>query len=254
MKLKAMFLTACLLGACTTPATQPERAVDETTETLPSARFEQFPSPRALQEAFDRQAAIDGSDRTALCIEIPSGTGCGFETAAFRRAEPHATDFAADFDRMPDEQLDIAPLGDGFVGFVGLYGNGASAARRSHYLGQFETLVRVLSPTITESDLGALVDALKLRASPTRELSTRAESAFAIVSCTQGSGEDAFISCSFDPPSIDTAFLRRLRFVVPFPRPDANDRANIWRDALPEENDEGEDEGGATAPQRAPST
>ena len=248
MKLKAMFLTACLLGACTTPATQPERAVDETTETSPSARFEQFPSPRALQEAFDRQAVIDGSDRTALCIEIPSGTGCGFETAAFRRAEPHATDFAADFDRMPDEQLDIAPLGAGLVGFVGLYGNGASAARRSHYLGQFETLVRVLSPTITESDLGALVDALKLRASPTRELSTRAESAFAIVSCTQGSGEDAFISCSFDPPSIDTAFLRRLRFVVPFPRPDANDRANIWRDALPEENDEGEDEGGATAP------
>ena len=249
MKLKAMLLTACLLGACTTPATQPERAIDETTETLPPARFEQFPAPRALQEAFDRQAAIDGSDCTALCVEIPSGTGCGFETAAFRRAEPHATDFAADFDRMPDEQLDIAPLGDGFVGFVGLYGNGASAARRTHYLGQFATLVRVLSPAITDSDLRALVDTLQLRASPTGELNTRAESAFAIISCTHGSGKDAFTSCSFDPPSIDTAFLRRLRFVVSFPRPDANDRANIWREALPDENEEGEeDEGVATAP------
>ncbi|MDZ4691807.1 hypothetical protein [Terricaulis sp.] len=249
-KLKTMLLTACLLGACATvPATHPERVVEEATETLSPARFEQFPSTRTLQEAFDRQAAIDGSDRTTSCVEIPSGTGCGFETAAFRRAEPQATDFAADFDRMPDEQLDIAPLGDGFVGFVGLYGNGASAARRTHYLGQFATLVRVLSPAITESDLGALVDALQLRASPTRELNTRAESAFADISCTQGAAGDPFVSCSFDPPSIDAAFLRRLRLVETFPLPDATERANIWRDALPAEDEEGtQDEGGASAP------
>ena len=240
MKLKAMFLIACLLGACATPpAGHPERAVDEATETSPHARFEQFPSPRALQEAFDRQATIDGSDRTLSCVEIPSGTGCGFEIIAFRRAETGETALAAPVDRMPDEQFDIAPLGDGFVGFIGLYGNGAIAARRAHYLGQFATLVRALSPTIAESDLDALVDTLQLRAPPTSELSTRVESGFAIISCTQGAGEDPFISCSFDPPSIDTAFLRRLRFVEPFPLPDANDRANIWRGALPEENEEG---------------
>jgi hypothetical protein len=215
MKLKTMLLTACLLGACATaPAAHPERVADEATEGLPPARFEQFPSPRALQDAFDRQATIDGSDRTVFCVEIPSGTGCGFETVAFRRAETRETALAAHVDRMPDEQLDIAPLGDGFVGFVGVYGNGATAARRTHYLGQFATLVRVLSPAITEADLDALVDALQLRASPTRELSTRAEGAFAIISCTQGSGEDPFVSCSFDPLRASTGVFKlppRLR-------------------------------------------
>jgi ATP-dependent 26S proteasome regulatory subunit len=33
--------------------------------------------------------------------------------------------------------------------------------------------------------------------------------------------------------AIDAAFLRRLRFVVPFPFPDAADRAKIWRAAFP---------------------
>ena len=33
--------------------------------------------------------------------------------------------------------------------------------------------------------------------------------------------------------SLDTAFLRRLRFVVNFPFPDAAQRAEIWRRALP---------------------
>ncbi|MBD0273513.1 MAG: ATP-binding protein, partial [Acetobacteraceae bacterium] len=34
-------------------------------------------------------------------------------------------------------------------------------------------------------------------------------------------------------PNLDTAFLRRLRFVVDFPRPDAALRAEIWRRAFP---------------------
>ena len=35
--------------------------------------------------------------------------------------------------------------------------------------------------------------------------------------------------------NIDTAFLRRLRFVVDFPMPDEQDRAEIWKKAIPPE-------------------
>jgi SpoVK/Ycf46/Vps4 family AAA+-type ATPase len=34
--------------------------------------------------------------------------------------------------------------------------------------------------------------------------------------------------------SLDSAFLRRLRFVVQFPFPDASQRAEIWRRAFPD--------------------
>ena len=36
--------------------------------------------------------------------------------------------------------------------------------------------------------------------------------------------------------NLDTAFLRRLRFVIEFPRPDAQARESIWRQCLPEES------------------
>ena len=35
-------------------------------------------------------------------------------------------------------------------------------------------------------------------------------------------------------PNLNTAFLRRLRFVIDFPRPDAAMRAALWRRAFPE--------------------
>jgi ATP-dependent 26S proteasome regulatory subunit len=35
--------------------------------------------------------------------------------------------------------------------------------------------------------------------------------------------------------ALDTAFLRRIRFVVPFPFPDAAQRAEIWRRVFPKE-------------------
>jgi len=38
--------------------------------------------------------------------------------------------------------------------------------------------------------------------------------------------------------NIDPAFQRRLRFVVNFPLPDADDRANLWRNVLPERTPE----------------
>lgn len=41
--------------------------------------------------------------------------------------------------------------------------------------------------------------------------------------------------------NIDAAFLRRLRFVVDFPRPDADARERIWRRCLPAESHELED-------------
>jgi SpoVK/Ycf46/Vps4 family AAA+-type ATPase len=36
--------------------------------------------------------------------------------------------------------------------------------------------------------------------------------------------------------NLDPAFLRRLRFVIEFPRPDASDREKIWRRCLPQES------------------
>jgi predicted kinase len=36
--------------------------------------------------------------------------------------------------------------------------------------------------------------------------------------------------------NLDTAFLRRLRFVIEFPRPDVQARESIWRQCLPEES------------------
>ena len=38
--------------------------------------------------------------------------------------------------------------------------------------------------------------------------------------------------------NIDPAFTRRLRFIVNFPSPDANDRENLWRNVLPENTPE----------------
>src|SRR6185436_18675368 len=36
--------------------------------------------------------------------------------------------------------------------------------------------------------------------------------------------------------NLDSAFLRRLRFIVEFPRPDADARERIWRFCLPDES------------------
>jgi SpoVK/Ycf46/Vps4 family AAA+-type ATPase len=41
--------------------------------------------------------------------------------------------------------------------------------------------------------------------------------------------------------NLDQAFLRRLRFIVDFPRPDAAAREQIWRFCLPEESHELDD-------------
>jgi len=41
--------------------------------------------------------------------------------------------------------------------------------------------------------------------------------------------------------NIDAAFLRRLRFIVDFPRPDADAREKIWRQCLPDESHELDD-------------
>jgi SpoVK/Ycf46/Vps4 family AAA+-type ATPase len=36
--------------------------------------------------------------------------------------------------------------------------------------------------------------------------------------------------------NVDTAFLRRLRFIIDFPRPDAGAREEIWRRCLPRDS------------------
>ena len=41
--------------------------------------------------------------------------------------------------------------------------------------------------------------------------------------------------------NIDAAFIRRLRFIVDFPRPDADAREKIWRQCLPDESHELDD-------------
>lgn len=44
----------------------------------------------------------------------------------------------------------------------------------------------------------------------------------------------AILTTNF-PQNVDQAFLRRLRFVIDFPKPDANAREKIWRQCLPKD-------------------
>ncbi len=157
-----------------------------------------------FREDFNRRAAADKTDRIAIadCVEVHWVMGCGFEMAAFRRAAPSEAAAAAQSGaQMPDEQFDIVGLGGGNVSAIDFYGNGSTPARRTHYVGQMKTLLRVLSPGIGASDVERIIDSLQLRALPARrEPSKPVERPFAIISCSQGADAAAFINCTIEPP------------------------------------------------------
>jgi hypothetical protein len=164
-----------------------------------------FTSPQ-FRDEFNRRAAADHTDRIRIadCVEVHWVMGCGFEMAAFRRAAPSEAAAAAaqSAGQMPDEQFDIVGLGGGNVSAIDFSGNGSTPARRTHYVGQMKTLLRVLSPGIDASDVERIIDSLQLRARPARrEGSTRVARPFAIISCSQGPDAGAFINCTIEPPA-----------------------------------------------------
>ncbi len=161
-----------------------------------------FVSRQSVKDAFDRQAAIDNTDRTvAQCIDVHAVMSCSFVIGAFARDVPEeAAPFNGPDAEMPDELLEITGLNSQLVSNVGLDGNGATPARRFHYLGQFKTLLRVLSPGIGAPEIDKLIYELQLGATPQKELRTKALRPFAKITCAQGGGASAYIQCQTEKP------------------------------------------------------
>ncbi|NJL73453.1 MAG: hypothetical protein HC888_18970 [Candidatus Competibacteraceae bacterium] len=151
---------------------------------------------QALKDAFDRQARVDGTDHTVSeCPDVHGVMSCSFVIDAFARDVPEEAKAAgATAGEMPDEVMDILGPGSEPVSSVGLDGNGATPARRYHYLGQFKTLIRVLSPAIDAAEIDRLIYDLQLGATPQRDLRTGARRPFADIACAQGGGASAISS------------------------------------------------------------
>jgi hypothetical protein len=183
-------LVALSVGACD-PA--PGEKSESAPRVAPANVWSLFVSRQSVKDAFDRQAAIDKTDRTiAECVDVHAVMSCGFVIGAFARDVPEE---AGSLTEMPDEVLDIAGLNSEFVSNIDLDGNGSTPARRFHYLGQFKTLMRVLSPEISAADLDRLIEDLQLGATPQKELHTALARPFAHITCTQGGGASAYIHC-----------------------------------------------------------
>lgn len=161
-----------------------------------------FVSRQSVKDAFDRQAVIDNTDRTvAQCVDVHAVMSCSFVIDAFARDVPEeAAPFKGPDAEMPDELLEITGLDSQLVSNVNLDGNGATPARRFHYLGQFKTLLRVLSPGIAAPEIDKLIYELQLGATPQKELRTSAHRAFANITCAQGGGASAYIQCQTEQP------------------------------------------------------
>lgn len=157
-----------------------------------------FVSRQSVKDAFDHQAGVDKTDRTiADCADVHAVMSCGFAIETFARDMPEE---AGTLKEVPDEVLEITGLNSELVANVDLDGNGSTPARRFHYLGQFKTLMRVLSPGIGAADLDRLIEELKLGATPQEELRTAARRAFANITCAQGGGGSAYIQCQTEKP------------------------------------------------------
>jgi len=193
----AASLLTLSVGACSPapPASAPGTAA-------PVSAWPGFVSRQSVKDAFDRQAGIDKTDRTiAECPDVHAVMSCGFVAGAFVRDAPEeAAALRGANGEMPDELLEITGLNSQLVANVDLDGNGATPARRFHYLGQFKTLIRVLSPGIEAPDIDRLVYELQLGATPQKELHTTARHPFANITCAQGGGASAYIQCQTEPP------------------------------------------------------
>jgi hypothetical protein len=185
-----------------TATPSPEVAVPAAPATVPSTGWPVFATRQSVKDAFDRQADTDKTDRTfGDCPDVHGVMSCSFVIDAFKRDVPEeAAVFKGPNGEMPDEVMDIAGLNSEPVTTIGLDGNGASPARRYHYIGQFKTLMRILSPGIGTDDLDTLIEELQLGATPQTEVRSAATRPFASLTCTQGGGKKAFIHCQAEAP------------------------------------------------------
>jgi len=190
------------VGACGPSPTQKPANAAGAAAPAPVSAWPTFVSRQSVRDAFDRQAGIDKTDRTvADCVDVHAVMSCGFVIGAFARDVPEeAAAFNGADAEMPDELLEITGLNSELVSNVDLDGNGSTPARRFHYLGQFKTLIRVLSPGIGAPDLDRLIHELQLGATPQKELRTTARRAFANITCAQGGGASPYIQCQTEKP------------------------------------------------------
>lgn len=191
---------ACSAGACTSAA---DVAISDTAAQVALDSGSGWPglvSRQSVKEAFDRQAFIDKSDRTIPeCVDVHAVMSCGFVIDSFARDVPDEAAAFGAHGEMPDEVLDIAGLNSDLVSNIGLDGNGSTPAQRFHYLGQFKTLIRILSPGIGSAELDRLIYDLQLGATPQKDLRTAVQRPFANITCAQGGGA-AYIQCQAERP------------------------------------------------------
>jgi SpoVK/Ycf46/Vps4 family AAA+-type ATPase len=107
----------------------------------------------------------------------------------------------------------------------------------SKYIGETEKNLSTIFSAAEASEVGLLfdeADALFGKRSEVRDAHDRyanIETAYLLQRIEEFSGL-AILTTNLKP-NLDTAFLRRLRFVIDFPQPDAALRAEIWRRAFP---------------------
>lgn len=158
-------------------------------------------TPETFRAAFDRQAVRDRTDSISQCVEVHRVSNCSFQMKAFARAaQAEATAVASDPDaEMPDEAFEFLRFDSWRMGAIAFDGSVATAARRAHFVGQIETLLRVLEPRLRENDVERIVDGLGLRTKTTQAGEEfRVERAFAHMTCRQRAAASS-ISCSIAP-------------------------------------------------------
>jgi hypothetical protein len=107
----------------------------------------------------------------------------------------------------------------------------------SKYIGETEKNLSTIFSAAEASEVGLLfdeADALFGKRSEVRDAHDRyanIETAYLLQRIEEFTGL-AILTTNLKP-NLDTAFLRRLRFVIDFPQPDAALRAEIWRRAFP---------------------
>lgn len=160
-----------------------------------------FTSRQSVKDAFDAQAFIDKSDRTvAECADVHAVMSCPFVVEARANYPDDVALFGGAGKEMLNELLEITGINGQLVTAIGLDGNGRTPMHRYHYLGQFKTLVRVLSPGIGDAEIDRLTEDLGLGATPQKELRTTARRTFGAFSCAQGALPSGYIQCTAEAP------------------------------------------------------
>lgn len=195
-------LLFALLAGCGKPS-DVERDQSDEPPLTGSATF-QF-AFESFRQNFDRRAELDHTDKTSECNVTATTVVCAFDIAAFQRSAPtEAAAAVAEFgvEQMPDEYLNFG-IESGRVNLIGLLGDHSTLVRRAHYIGQMETLVRTLSPGLTDAEVTSTINELHLNATPVeQENDFRVVRPWAIISCYQeiDPAHGYAINCQLEPP------------------------------------------------------